>query len=186
MARLDYVTNVSVDGFIEDRDGDFRWSEPDDEVFAFVTDLLRRYGTYVYGRRLYETMAVWETDPSFAASSELLAEFARVWSAADKVVCSTTLSEPLTARTRIERSFDPAGIEELKHRATADLLIGGADLAGQAFAHGLVDECQLLVHPVVLGGGKPGLADGTRARFELVEERRFPSGVVYLRYRVAG
>lgn len=184
MARLDYITNVSVDGFIEDEHGEFAWSEPDDEVFAFITDLARPYGTYLYGRRLYETMAVWETDPSFASQSDLLAEFARVWQAADKVVVSTTLEVPATARTRIERSFDPARVEELKRTAGADVMVGGADVAGQAFAHGLVDECHLFVHPVVVGGGKPGLAPGTRARFELFDERRFPSGIVYLAYRV--
>ena len=149
----------------------------------FITDLVRPVGTYLYGRRLYETMAVWETDATLAAQSEPMADFATVWQAADKVVYSTTLQAASTARTRLERSFDPDSVRDLKRSATSDLTVGGANLAAHAFKGGLVDECHLLIHPVVVGGGKPALPRDTRADLELVDERRFTSGVVYLRYR---
>jgi dihydrofolate reductase len=184
MARLIYITNVSVDGYIEDADGSFDWTEPDDEVFAFITDLIRPVGTHLYGRRLYEAMAVWETDPSFAAQSELMADFADVWQGADKVVYSTTLHEASTARTRLESDFAPDAIRKLKDSATSDLTVGGADLAAQAFRAGLVDECQLLVRPVSVGAGKPGLPSDARVDLQLLDERRVGSSVVYLRYRV--
>ena len=185
MAKLIYITNVSLDGYIEDSHGSFDWTEPDDDVFAFITDLVRPIGTYLYGRRLYETMAVWETDRALAAQSELSADFARVWQAADKVVYSTTLDEVSTATTRLERDFDPDAVRRLKASATGDLTVGGAILAAHAFEAGLVDECQLLVRPVLLRGGKPSLPHGRRADLELLDERRFRKGVVYLRYRVA-
>jgi dihydrofolate reductase len=182
MANLLYITNVSVDGFIEDASGRFDWTDPDDEFFAFITDLVRPVGTYLYGRRLYEAMAVWETDATLAAQSEQMADFATVWQAADKVVYSTTLQAASTARTRLERDFDPDSVRDLKRSATSDLTIGGANLAAHAFEGGLVDECHLLVHPVFVGGGKPALPRDTRADLHLVDERRFTSGVVYLRY----
>jgi dihydrofolate reductase len=182
MANLIYVTNVSLDGYIEDERGAFAWLPLDDEVFTFTTDLVRSVGTFLYGRRLYESMAVWETDPALAAGSELMAEFARVWKEADKVVYSTTLAAVSTADTRIERQFDPAAVRQLKATASSDLTIGGADLAAQAFQAGLVDEVQLLVWPVVVGGGKPGLPTGMRVDLQLLEERRFRNGVVHLRY----
>ncbi len=185
MAKLIYLTNVSLDGYIEDQHGSFNWMDPDDGLFAFITDLVRPVGTYLYGRRLYETMAVWETDPALAAQSELMAAFADVWQAADKVVYSTTLDAVPTAKTRLEPSIDAASVRDMKASATSDLIIGGAHLATQAFNAGLVDECQFLVHPVLLGGGKPALSDGTRAKLELLDERRFSNGVVYLRYRIA-
>src|SRR5579864_1505350 len=128
MAKLIYVSNVSLDGFIEDEQGSFDWSAPDDELFAFITDLVRPVGTYLYGRRLYDTMAVWETDPALAAQSELMADFANVWQAADKVVYSTTLDAVSTAKTRLERNFDPAAVREMKASATSDLTVGGAHL----------------------------------------------------------
>jgi dihydrofolate reductase len=184
MAKLIYLTNVSVDGFIEDEHGSFNWSEPDDEVFAFITDLVRPMGTYLYGRRLYDTMAVWETDPALAAGSDLHADFANVWQAADKVVYSTTLGEVVTAKTRIERTFDPAVVRDMKAAATSDLVVGGAQLAGHALEAGLVDEYQLLVHPVLVGAGKPALPGHARAALELLERRAFNSGLVYLRYRL--
>ena len=186
MAVLSYVTNVSVDGYIEDVDGAFDWSDPSDELFVFITDLVRPVDTWLYGRRLYESMAVWETDPTLAAQSDLLAEFANVWQRGSKVVYSTTLEEVATARTRIERRFDPAAVRDLKASAAGDLTIGGAALAGHAFSAGLVDECHLFVHPVVVGDGKPAFSHETRARLELVDERRFGNGVVYLRHRVQG
>jgi dihydrofolate reductase len=184
MGKLIYLTNVSVDGFIEDARGGFDWTEPDDELFAYITDVVRPVGTYLYGRRLYEAMAVWETDPSLGATSDLLADFANVWGAADKVVYSTTLASPSTARTRIERIFDPAAVRELKASTTADLTIGGAYLAAHAVAAGLVDEVHLLVRPVLIGSGKPVLPGDHRAHMELLESRPVGRDVLSLRYRV--
>lgn len=184
-ARLSYLTNTSLDGYIEDATGDFGFSEPDDEVHGFVNDLVRPVGTHLYGRRLYETMAVWETDPSLAEGSDVMRDFAQLWQAADKVVFSRSLDRTTTARTRLERNFDPEAIRAMKAAATADMIIGGAELAGQALRAGVVDECGLLVHPVVVGGGKRALPDDLRADLELLDERRFAAGgVVYLRYRV--
>jgi dihydrofolate reductase len=174
---------VSVDGFIEDADGRFDWTEPSDEYFAFITELVRPIGTYLYGRRLYETMAVWETEPALAAGSELRADFADVWQSAEKVVYSTTLTAPSTARARIERSFDPDAVREIKASAARDLMIGGAALAGDAFAAGVVDEVHLFVNPVFVGHGKPAVPTDAHVPMELLDERRFASGVVYLRYR---
>ena len=182
MAKLMYISNVSLDGYIEDEHGSFDWSEPEDDVFAFITDLVRSVGTHLYGRRMYETMAVWETDPALAVQSEL-ADFANVWQAADKVVFSTTLDAVATAKTRLERSFDADSIREMKASATGDLIVAGSNLAAHAFKAGLVDECQLFIHPVVVGGGKPAMPRGTRLELELLDERRFSNGVVYLRYR---
>jgi dihydrofolate reductase len=182
MAKLIYISNVSLDGYIEDDRGSLDWTEPDDEVFAFITDLVRPIGTYLYGRRLYETMAVWETDPALARQSELRADFANVWQAADKVVYSTTLESVSTARARLERSFDPDSVRDLKASATSDLTIGGANVAAHAFEVGLVDECQLFIAPVLLGGGKPAFARDVCAELELLDERRFDNGTIYLRY----
>ena len=185
MAKLIYMTNVSLDGFIEDEDGRFDWSEPDDELFAFITDVVRSIGTHLYGRRLYDSMAVWETDPGLAAQSELMADFADVWKAADKVVYSTTLDAVATAKTRLEHDFDPGSVREMKAATTSDLIVGGAHLAAHAFKAGLVDECQLFVRPVLLGGGKPALPTGARSALELLDNRRVGNGVVYLRHRIA-
>jgi dihydrofolate reductase len=185
VAKLIYVTNMSLDGFIEDEHGDFDWTEPDDEQFAFITDLIRPVGTYLYGRRLYESMSVWETDPALGAQSDLMAEFARVWQAADKIVWSTTLDAVPTARARVERRFDPDAVRELKDAAGRDLMIGGAHLAAQAFRAQLIDECHLFVGPAILGRGKPALPEDLRIDLELLDERRFDNGVVYLRHRVA-
>jgi dihydrofolate reductase len=185
MARLIYIANVSLDGYIEDSHGNFDWTSPDDEVFAFITDVVRSVGTYLYGRRMYETMAVWETDPAVAAQSELMGDFAHVWHAADKVVYSTTLHEVPTAKTQLERNFDPDAIRDLKASAARNLTVGGANLAAHAFKAGLVDECHLLIHPVLVGAGKSSLPRDTRAYLELLDERPFSNGVVYLRYRVA-
>lgn len=183
MAQLSYVTNVSVDGYIEDAHGAFDFADPSDGYFAFITDLVRPVGTWLYGRRLYEAMAVWETDPDLAAQSELLADFAGVWQTGEKIVYSTTLDDVSTASTRIERRFDPDAVRELKASASQDLTIGGANLAAQAFDAGLVDECHLFVGPVVVGAGKPAFSGDTHLQLELQEERRFDNGVVYLRYR---
>lgn len=183
MAKLIYASNMSLDGCTEDELGGFDWAPPDDDVFAFITDLMRSAGTYLYGRRMYETMAVWETESALAAQSHLMSEFANVWQAADKVVYSTTLAAVSTARTRLERHFDPGAVRDLKAAATTDLLVGGPTLAAQAFEAGLVDECRLLIWPVILAGGKPALSSDTRAELELVDERRFGNGVIHLRYR---
>lgn len=183
MAKLIYLTNVSLDGYIEDTRGRFQWTEPDDEVFTFLTDLVRPVGTYLYGRRLYETMAAWEVDPTLAAQSELMADFARVWQAADKIVYSTTLHVVSTANTRLEPHFDADSVRAIKASAARDLSVGGAALAAHAFAAGLIDEYHLIVYPVLLGGGKPGLPSGANVPLELLDERRFGNGVVYLRYR---
>ncbi len=185
MARLIYIANVSLDGYVEDSVGRFDWSEPSDEVFSFITDLIRSTGTHLYGRRMYETMAVWETDPSLAAQSPLLHDFARVWRAADKIVYSTTLDAPSTDNTRLERRFDADAVRALKDSAATDLMLDGSNLAAHVFKAGLVDECHLFVHPVSVGGGKPALPTGMRANLELLDEHRFANGVVYLRYGVA-
>jgi dihydrofolate reductase len=185
MSRLIYIANVSLDSYIEDSDGNLDWTTPNDEVFAFITDLVRSSGTYLYGRRMYETMSVWETDPAVAAESELRSEFARVWQAANKVVYSTTLHEVSTAKTQLERNFDPVVVRDLKASAATDLTVGGPNLAAHAFRAGLVDECHLIIAPVFIGAGKSALPRDLRADLELLDERRFSSGAVYVRYRVA-
>jgi len=184
MARLIYVANVSLDGYIEDENGSFGWTAPDDELLAFITDLLRPVGTHLYGRRLYETMAVWETDPTLSTASQLMADFGNVWQGADKVVYSTTLDTVSTARTRLERNFDPDSVRDMKATATTDLTVGGAQLAAHALKATLVDECHLIIHPVLIGGGKPALPRGTRIHLELLDDRRLSNGVMYIRYRV--
>ena len=184
MARLIYIANVSLDGYIEDEQGSFEWTAPDDELFVFITGLLRPVGTYLYGRRMYDTMAVWETDPAVAGQSELMAGFAQVWQAADKIVYSTTLDAVATAKTRLERSFDAASVRALKASATSDVTVGGPHLAAHAFKAGLVDECHLFVRPVLVGGGKPALPSGVRTDLELLDDRQLSHGVVYLRYGV--
>ncbi len=182
MAKLIYVANVSLDGYIEDEHGKFDWTAPADDFFTFITDLVRPVGAYLYGRRLYETMAVWEADPTLAAQSELMADFARVWQTADKIVYSTTLPAVSTANTRLERRFDPDSVRAMKTSAARDLTIGGSTLAAHAFNAELVDESHLFVHPVLVGQGKPAFPSDARAQLELLEERRFGNGVVYLRY----
>ena len=184
MAKVIYVANVSLDGYIEDAHGRFEWTDPTDEFFTFITDLVRPVGTYLYGRRLYETMAVWETDPTLAAQSELMADFANVWQTADKIVYSTTLHAVSTANTRLERNFDSDSVRAMKTTAASDFTVGGSTLAAHAFNAGLVDECHLFVHPVVVGQGKPAFQGDARAELELLEEHRFDNGVVYLRYRI--
>ena len=183
MAKLIYASNVSLDGCTEDERGAVDWAEPDDDVFAFITDLVRPAGTYLYGRRLYDTMSVWETDAALGAQSDLMSDFANVWKAADKVVFSSTLTAVSTANTRLERHFDPGAVHDLKAAASRDLIVGGPNLAAQAFQAGLVEECHLFIWPVVLGGRKPALPTDTRAELQLLDERRFGNGVVYLAYR---
>jgi len=184
MAKLIYVANVSLDGYIEDASGRFEWTAPIDEVFTFITDIVRPVGTYLYGRRMYETMAVWEADPTLTTQSELMADFANVWQAADKVVYSTTLPVVSTSNTRLERRFDPDSIREMKDSATSNLTVGGSTLAAHAFNAGLVDECQLFIYPVLVGEGKPAFPSAARFHLDLLEEHRFGDGVVNLRYRI--
>ena len=180
MADLVYTANISVDGYVEDSEGRLDWSEPDEEVFTFIRELERPAGTYLYGRRMYEAMVYWET----AVPNEgYIREFAEMWRDADKVVYSRSLKSVSSARTKLERDFDPAAVRHLKAAADRRITIGGADLAGQALAAGLVDEVRLLTVPVVLGGGKPWFSGGGSPRLRVLETRRFSNGVVYLRYR---
>ena len=183
MAKLIYSAIASLDGYIEDEDGNFDWAEPDEEVHAFVDDLDRPVGTYLYGRRMYEVMVGWETDPTLADQSPLMRDFAEIWQAADKIVYSKTLANVSTARTRIERDFDPEAVRQMKASADRDLIVGGPELAAHAFKAGLVDECHLFVTPIIVGGGKQSLPDNVRLELALMDERRFGNGVVYLHYR---
>jgi dihydrofolate reductase len=183
MAKLIYSSIASLDGYVADEDGNFDWAVPDEEVHAYINDLERSLGTYLYGRRMYETMAGWETDPALAEQSSLMRDFARIWQAADKIVYSGTLEAVSTARTRIERHFDPEVVRKMKASAGRDMIVGGPELAAQAFRSGLVDECHLFVAPVVVGGGKQAFPEDVRLKLELLGERRFEGGMVYLHYR---
>jgi len=183
MGKLIYGTIASLDGYVADEAGNFDWGEPDEEMHTFVNDFMRSAGTYLFGRRMYEVMAVWETLHTLPDQPAYMLDYARIWQAADKVVYSRTLQTVSSARTRIEREFDAEAVRALKTRAERDILIEGAQLAGQAIAAGLVDEYHFFVAPIVVGGGKPALPDGVRVPLELLDERRFGSGFVYLRYR---
>jgi dihydrofolate reductase len=185
MANLIYSAITSLDGYVADADGGFEWSVPDDEVHAFVNDLMRPIGTHLYGRRMYEVLVAWETMDTGPDQLPVVRDFAQIWQAADKVVYSRTLQSAASARTRIERDFDPDAIRRMKADAERDLTVGGPELAGLAIAAGLVDECHLLLSPIVVGGGQPALPDGVRWELELVGERRFGNGVVHLHYRTA-
>jgi dihydrofolate reductase len=185
MGSLIYSTIGSLDGYIEDRDGKFDWAEPDEEVHRFVNDLERPVGTYLYGRRMYEVMAFWETAQTLADQPDYSREFAEIWQAAEKVVYSKTLGAPSTNRTRIERDFEPEAVRQLKAAAERDIGVGGPDLASQAIRAGLLDEYHAFVAPIVVGGGKRSLPDDVRVELELLDERRFGNGMVYLRYRVS-
>ena len=184
MASLIYIANTSLDGYTEDRQGRIDWTDPSEEVFVFITDLVRDMGTHLYGRRMYESMRVWETDPNLGAESALNRDFAEAWQAADKIVYSRTLEAVSTRKTQIERNFHPEAIRKLKEAAEQDIMIGGPELAAHALRTGVLDECQFFIHPVIVGGGKPALPDDVRVKLELLEERRFDNGAVYLRYRV--
>ena len=184
MAKLIYAAITSLDGYIEDADGKFDWAEPDAEVHAFVNELERSVGTYLYGRRMYETMVFWESPPDPAAQPPFVQDFAGIWQRADKIVYSKTLEAVTSAKTRIEREFDPEAVRQLKTTARLDLTVGGAELAAQAIEAGLVDEYQLFLLPVVVGGGKRSLpVSDVRLNLELLDERRFRNGTVYLHYR---
>ena len=184
MARLIYSALTSLDGYVADDTGDFDWAAPDDEVHAAVNEVERGIGTYLYGRRMYDAMAVWETMPTGADQSAVTREFADIWRAADKVVYSSTLEAARTPRTRVERSFDPTAVRELVATAEQDVSVGGSDLAGRAIAAGLVDELHQFVTPVVVGAGQPWLAADVRLDLELRDEHRFADGVVHLAYGV--
>jgi dihydrofolate reductase len=183
MAKLVYSVISSLDGYIADEDGNFDWAVPDEEVLAFINDLGRPVGTYLYGRRMYEMMIAWETDPSAADQSPRSRDFAEIWQAADKVVYSRTLEAVSTTRTRMEQDFDPEAVRLIKTSARRDVSVSGPDLAAHAFRAGLVDECHLFVAPFAVGSGKRSLPNDVRVRLELLDERRFGNGMVYLRYR---
>ena len=183
MAHLIYIANSSLDGYTEDREGNFDWDHPDEEGFRFITNLVRATGTHLYGRRMYEAMMVWETDPNLAAQSPPMRDFAEIWQAANKIVYSRTLETISTRNTQLEQTFDPEAIRQLKATNEHDILIGGPELAAHAFRAGLIDECHLFLIPILVGGGKSALPDNMRLELELLDERRFGSGVVFLRYR---
>ena len=183
MASLIYSVIMSLDGCVTDEDGNFDWAAPDEEVHQFVNDLEREVGTYLYGRRMYETMVYWETAHTLDDQPAVGLDYARIWQAADKVVYSRTLERVSSARTRIERDFDPAAVRRMKAAADHDLTVGGAELAGLAFHAGLVDECHLFVAPILVGGGTRALPGGVRQELELLGERRFGNGMVHLHYR---
>jgi dihydrofolate reductase len=184
MGKLIYSALASLDGYVADKSGNFDWAAPDEEVHAFVNDLERPIGTYLYGRGMYETMVYWETASAGGDQRAVSRDFAEIWRAAEKLVYSRTLETVSSARTRIERDFDPATVDSLKRSSAADISVGGAHLAGQALAAGLVDECHLFLGPIAVGGGKRALPDGVRVHLELVDERRFRGGVVHLHYRI--
>jgi dihydrofolate reductase len=182
MAKLIYPAITSLDGYVADEAGKFDWAEPDEEVHTFINELERPVGTHLYGRRLYEVLVAWETVDAQPDQPPYILDFAKIWQAADKIVYSRTLKTVSSARTRIEREFVPEAVRELKETSERDLLVGGPELAAEVIRAGLVDEYQLFLAPVVVGGGKRALRDGVRVDLELLDERRFASGFVYLRY----
>ena len=187
MAKLIYSMLTSLDGYTEDKHGRFGWGAPEDEeVHSYINELASSFGTYLYGRRMYETMVYWETAHTVRDQPQFVLDWARQWQAAEKIVYSRTLAEPRSARTRIEREFDPDAVRRLKADAEHDITVNGPELAAHALRAGLVDELQMFVCPVVLGGGKRFFPDGVRTDLELVEERAFRKGVVVLRYAVRG
>jgi dihydrofolate reductase len=183
MAKLIYSAITSLDGYVADKNGNFDWAAPDEEVHRFVNDLERPIGTYLYGRRIYETMVYWETAHTLPDQPPFIQDFAGIWQAADKIVYSRTLETVSSARTQIERDFDAEAVRQMKASAERDISVGGPDLAGQAIKAGLVDEYHLFLTPVIVGGGKQSLPDNVRQELELLDERRFGSGVVHLHYR---
>ena len=183
MAKLIYSAITSLDGYVADEEGNFDWAAPDEEVHSFVNDLERPIGTYLYGRRMYEVMRAWETMDTGPEQPPVVEDFAKIWQAADKIVYSKTLETATSARTRIEREFDPEAVRQLKAQAARDITVGGPELAAQALEAGLVDELHLFLSPIVVGGGKQSLPNGVNVELELLDERRFGNGVVHLRYR---
>jgi dihydrofolate reductase len=183
MAKLIYSAIASLDGYVNDEHGGFEWAKPDDELHQFVNDQERPIGTYLYGRRMYDVMRAWETMGTGADQPAVMRDFAQIWRAADKVVYSTTLESASTARTRLEHEFDPEAVRRMKETAGSDVSVGGPGLAEHAIKAGLVDECHLYLHPIVVGGGTAALPSNVRVRLELLDEQRFASGVVHLQYR---
>jgi dihydrofolate reductase len=183
VARLIYTAITSLDGYVADANGNFDWAEPSEEVHAFVNDLERPIRTYLYGRRLYEVMVAWETMPNLAGQPAVIQDYAKIWQAADKIVYSRTLHATSSARTRIERDFDPEAIRRMKAEAASDISVGGPTLAASAIKAELVDEYHLFLHPIVVGGGTQALPDHVRVKLELLDERRFAGGAVHLHYR---
>ena len=186
MAKLIYIMNTSLDGYVEDAHGDFGWTGPDEEVNSYINQLASPVGTYLYGRRMYDAMVYWEAAYAEHDLPQFLLDWARPWQAAEKIVYSKTLAEPRSARTRIVREFDPEAVQQLKAEAEKDITVNGPELAAHALRAGLVDELQMIVHPVVVGGGKRFFPDGVRFDLELVEARAFRNGVAALRYTVRG
>ena len=184
MAKLIYSAIMSLDGYIADEDGNFDWAAPDKEVHAFVNDLERPIGTYLYGRRMYDVMRYWETAPTEAGEPPVVRDYARIWQAADKVVYSKTLATASTSRTRIEKDFDPQAVRRMKAAASRDMSLGGPHLAAQAIKAALVDEIHLFVVPIVVGGGLKALPEHARVKLQLLDERRFAGGVVHLHYGI--
>jgi dihydrofolate reductase len=182
MAKLIYAAIMSLDGYIADENGNFDWAEPDAEVHAFVNDLERQVGTYLYGRRMYETMAVWQTLDTGDDQESVWRDYADIWRSADKIVYSRTLDRVSTPRTQLERTFEPDAVRLMKRSAARDMAIGGSDLAAQAIRAGLVDAYQLFLVPIIIGSGKQALPDGFRQTLELLDERRFGGGMIYLHY----
>lgn len=185
MAKLMYLATCSADGFVEDAGGNFDWTDPSEEVHAFINELVRPVGTYLHGRRMHETMTYWDTVPMGEDMAPVEREFAEIWHATDTVVYSRTLSEVTTPRASLEREFDPAAVRQMKEREGRDLGIGGAELAAQALAAGLIDELYLFVAPVLLGAGKPALPADARHDLELLDQRGFANGTVFLHYGVS-
>jgi dihydrofolate reductase len=183
MGRLIYATLASLDGYVEDSSGRFDWAAPDEEVLRFVNELERPIRTALYGRRMYETMLYWETFPLDDSVPDYVRVWTELWRREEKVVYSRTLQSASSGRTRLERSFDPHAVRRLKESSPGDLCVAGANLAGQAIKAGLVDEFQLFAVPVVIGDGKPWLPKDMRLKLELLESRRFESGIIFLRYR---
>ena len=183
MARLIYAAITSLDGYVADEHGNFDWAAPDEEVHSFVNDLERPVGTYLYGRRMYEVMAYWESAPTGPDQPPYIEEYAGIWQTAHKIVYSKTLEAVSTTRTSLERDFDPEAVRQLKAGADSDIGIGGPELAAQAIKAQLVDEYHLFIAPVAVGAGTQALPDGIRLNLELLDERRFGNGTVYLRYR---
>ena len=184
MAKLIYSAIMSLDGYIADEHGNFDWAAPDEEVHAFVNDLERPIGTYLYGRRMYDVMRYWETAPTDAGQQPVMRDYARIWQAADKIVYSKTLATASTTRTRIEKDFDAQAVRRMKATASHDLSVGGSVLAAQAIRAGLVDELHLFVGPIVVGGGLKALPNHARVKLQLLDERRFAGGVVHLHYGI--
>ena len=186
MAKLIFAAITSLDGYVADADGNFEWSMPSEEVHRFVNNLEAGIGTYLYGRRMYEVMRYWETASTGNGEQSAEQEYAKLWQGTDKIIYSRSLDEVSTARTRLERAFDPEAIRQMKADVTRDIAISGPTLAAEALRHGLVDECHLFLSPIVVGGGTPALPDNVWLQLALLDQRRFDNGVVYLHYRVRG